>query len=97
MKARFDRTVATIGDVQPWRLHDLRRAVRTGLSRAGVLPFHAELVIAHQQSGVHGVYDRYRYHTEKLDALASWEALLVKIGIIDPPPANVFQLRDTAA
>lgn len=97
MKARLDRTVATIGEVEPWRLHDLRRAVRTGLSRAGVLPFHAELVIAHQQSGVHGVYDRFRYYTEKLDALASWEALLVKTGVIDPPPANVFPLRDAAA
>ena len=98
MKGRFDRTVATIGDVQRWRLHDLRRAVRTGLSRAGVLPFHAELVIAHQQSGVHGVYDRFRYRTEKLYALANWEALLVKNGIIDPPPVNVFPLlRDTAA
>jgi integrase len=97
MKARFDRTVATIGDVQPWRLHDLRRAVRTGLSRAGVLPFHAELVIAHQQMGVHAVYDLFRYHTEKLDALAGWEALLVKNGITDPPPANVVSLRDAAA
>jgi integrase len=97
MKARFDRTVATIRQIESWQLHDLRRTVRTGLSEAGILPFHAELVIGHQQAGVHGVYDLFRYHTEKLDALTRWEALLIKNGIIDPPPGNVVTLRDAAA
>jgi integrase len=76
MKARFDRTVAAISHVEPWQLHDLRRSVRTGLSEAGILPFHAELVIGHQQTGVHGVYDLFRYQGEKLDALGKWEDLL---------------------
>jgi integrase len=97
MKERFDRTVATIRQVEPWQLHDLRRSVRTGLSEAGVLPFHAELVIGHQQAGVHGVYDLFRYQGEKLDALTRWEALLVRNGIIDPPPDNVVSLQDAAA
>jgi hypothetical protein len=85
-KARFDRG---LDDVAPWQLHDLRRTVRTGLSRAGVPVFDAELIIAHQQSGVHGVYDKFRYQQEKLAGLDKWEQLLARI--IDPP-SNVTEL-----
>jgi len=55
--------------------------------------FSAELVIAHRQAGVHGVYDQFRYEAEKHAALERWEALLTQI--IDPPPApaNVIPLR----
>jgi integrase len=95
MKERFDKAVAKLGEVAHWTHHDLRRTTRTGLSRAGVLPFHAELVIAHQQAGVHGVYDRFRYHAEKLDALQRWEKLLAEI--VEPPPENVVQLPARAA
>jgi integrase len=95
MKARFDRTVASIGPVADWKIHDIRRFVRTALSRAGVLPFIAELVVAHQQSGVHAVYDKHRYFSEKLDALQRWEQLLVTI--IGPSPPNVVSLREAAA
>jgi integrase len=84
-KRRFDQTVAAIGPVAPWRLHDLRRTARTGLSRAGVLPFHAELVIGHRQAGVHATYDLHRYAAEKLDALERWEKLLESI--VDPSSA----------
>jgi integrase len=93
-KPRFDQAVADIGPVIPWRLHDLRRAARTGLSRAGVAPFDAELVIAHVQAGVHAVYDRHRYDAEKLAALRRWEDLLERI--IEPPPENVVALPSRA-
>jgi integrase len=85
-KAKFDRGL----DLDPWQLHDIRRTVRTGLSRAGVPVFDAELIIAHQQSGVHGVYDKFRYQQEKLNGLSSWEQLLARI--IDLP-SNVTELR----
>jgi integrase len=88
-KMRFDRAVAEIGRVEAWKIHDVRRSVRTGLARAGVPVFDAELVIGHQQSGVHRVYDRHRYDAEKLNALLRWEHLLDRI--IDPPP-NVIPL-----
>ena len=42
-KIRLDRIIATIAPVDPWQLHDLRRTVRTGLARAGVPVFDAEL------------------------------------------------------
>jgi integrase len=83
-----------LGGVEPWRLHDLRRTVRTGLSRAGVPVFEAELIIAHTQGGVHAVYDRHRYQKEKLDGLLGWEALLAEI--LEPPPDNVVNLAERA-
>jgi integrase len=78
-KKRFDRTITGIGHVAPFQLHDIRRSVRTGLSRAGVVPFYAELVIGHVQDGIHRVYDLHRYASEKRDALESWERLLEQI------------------
>jgi integrase len=89
-KRRLDKAIVAIGCVEPWQLHDLRRTVRTGLSRAGISVFEAELVIAHTQSGVHGVYDRHRYDDEKRAALEKWEQLLARIR---NPPANLIELR----
>src|SRR5262245_42553386 len=77
--------------ISDWRFHDLRRTVRTNLSALGVPPFIAELVIGHQQKGVHRVYDVHRYQAEKRDALQRWERKLHSI--IDPPPANVIELK----
>jgi integrase len=85
-KTAFDKRVAAIGPVAPWRIHDLRRTTRTGLSRAGVLPFYAELVIAHIQAGVHATYDLHRYSNEKAEALRNWENLL--FDIVGSPPAE---------
>jgi integrase len=56
----------------PWVLHDLRRTVRTGLSRIGVAPHIAELVINHVRTGVQAVYDRHQYEREIGEALARW-------------------------
>jgi integrase len=85
-KRRFDEGL----NIEPWQIHDIRRTVRTNLSKAQVPVFEAELIIAHQQSGVHGVYDKHRYNREKLNGLEKWEQLLTRI--IDPP-ANVMELR----
>jgi integrase len=74
-----------------WRFHDLRRTARTNLSSLGVSPFIAELVIGHQQKGVHKVYDVFRYQSEKRDALERWAGKLRTI--IAPPPANVVAIK----
>jgi len=74
-----------------WRFHDLRRTARTNLSSLGVSPFIAELVIGHQQKGVHRVYDTFRYQSEKRDALERWAGKLRTI--IAPPPANVVAIK----
>ena len=64
---------------EPWRIHDLRRTVRTGLSQLSVPPHIAELVIGHAAGGLVKVYDRYDYLPEKREALTRWAAHLLTI------------------
>lgn len=64
-----------LGDVDEWRLHDLRRTVATGLQRIGVRLEVTEAVLNHvsgSQSGIVGVYQRYNFSTEKRLALDAW-------------------------
>jgi integrase len=62
-----------------WTLHDLRRTLRTGMSKLGVLPHVAELVIGHARGGVEAIYDRHRYSLEIKAALARWAAYVTAI------------------
>ena len=78
-----------------WRLHDLRRTARSLMSRAGVPSEHAERVLNHKQSGIVGVYDRYRYESEKGRALEALAALLNRI--VHPAPNNVLPIVRVAA
>jgi len=83
--------------VPHWEVHDLRRTARTGLSTTGATPFIGELVVAHRQGGVHGVYDLHRYDAEKRAALEAWEAKLLSIvGAPEPPDDMVVPLRARA-
>jgi integrase len=59
--------------IEPWVVHDIRRTVRSGLSRLGVDVITAELVIGHKLKGIVGVYDRYERLTERRQALSMWE------------------------
>ncbi len=60
----------------PWRLHDIRRTVATGLGdRAGTQPHIVEAVLNHisgSKAGVAGVYNRAAYAAEKRIALDRW-------------------------
>ena len=60
----------------PWRLHDLRRSMRTALGNLGVLPHVAEMILNHRgdRSSVELTYDLSRYEAEVLAALAKWHA-----------------------
>jgi integrase len=62
-----------------WTLHDLRRTVRTNLSRLGVIQEVAEAVVAHRKQGVVKVYNRYDYLTETRAALEAWSTRLLEI------------------
>jgi len=62
-----------------WRIHDLRRTVRSRLSALKVPPHVAELVIGHSMRGMVKVYDRYDYLDEKREALDRWSELLMEI------------------
>jgi integrase len=70
-------------ELAPWKQHDLRRTVRTELSRIGVPPDIGEHVLGHVIGGVRGVYDKYEFLGEKRAALEKWAAELDRI--VKPP------------
>ena len=73
-----------------WRIHDIRRTMRTGLSALPVSDMVRELVIAHTRSGLHKVYDQYAYLDEKREALELWGKRLRSI--VMPLPDNIVAL-----
>lgn len=56
--------------------HDLRRTMRTGLSKLGIREEVCEAAIGHSKKGVAGVYDLYRYEKEVGEALLKWNDYL---------------------
>jgi integrase len=85
------RIAAAGASLEPWRVHDLRRTMRTGLGRIGVRPDVAEMCINHVRSGMIAVYDRYRYKPEIADALARWSEHLM--AVIEGRESKVVPLR----
>ena len=63
------------GELEDWRIHDIRRTVATGLERLGVKQQVVEALLNHtagSKAGISGVYQRYAYETEKREALDAW-------------------------
>jgi integrase len=75
----------------PWKNHDIRRTVRSQLSRLKVAEEVREAVLAHVRPGIKGVYDLHDYLDEKREALSLWATRLKSI--VEPPPSNVIALR----
>jgi hypothetical protein len=73
-----------------WVNHDIRRTVRSNLSRLKVTEEAREAVMAHARPGIKGTYDLYDYLDEKREALTLWAARLRSI--VEPAPVNVVQL-----
>jgi integrase len=70
--------------------HDLRRTLRTGLSRLRIDRDIREAVLAHTRPGVEGVYDRYDYKDEKKDALERWAAHIQSLTVPPEVRRNVI-------
>jgi integrase len=82
-------------ELAPWKNHDIRRTVRSRLSRLKVAEEAREAVLAHVRPGIKGVYDAHDYLDEKRDALEQWAARLRSI--VEPPPSeNVIPMRSRA-
>ena len=73
-----------------WVNHDIRRTVRSHLSRLKVAEEAREAVLAHVRPGIKATYDHYDYLDEKREALELWAAKLRSI--VEPPPTNVIRL-----
>ena len=62
-------------DIAPWRTHDIRRTVASGLQRLGVPLPVTEKVLNHisgSLGGIVGVYQRHDYEAERRVALERW-------------------------
>jgi integrase len=80
-------------ELQPWVTHDLRRVVRSALSRLRVPQEVAESVLGHVRPGIQGIYDQHTYFDEKREALVQWGALLRTIVEPSPTGSNVVAMR----
>jgi hypothetical protein len=76
--------------LEPWVNHDLRRTVRSGLSRLRVDHDVKEAILAHAKPGLVGVYDQYDLLDEKREALKAWGKRVRKI--VEPAPDNLVSL-----
>ena len=97
MDARMLRTLRAVarrrgedpGKVQlpDWTNHDIRRTVRSNLSRLKVSEEAREAVMAHVRPGIKGTYDLRDYLDEKREALELWAGRLRSI--VEPSLADV--------
>jgi len=69
----LDRKLAST--VRPWRLHDIRRCVATGMADIGIEPHVIEACLNHysgHRRGVAGIYNRSSYERAAAAAFARW-------------------------
>ena len=59
-------------EIEHWVPHDLRRTVRTGLSRLGCPSEVAEAALGHARTGIEGTYDLHKYESECKVWLQKW-------------------------
>lgn len=98
-KTQLDRCLAGHQSVVPWRIHDLRRTLATGLQKLGVRFEVVEAVLNHMsgsRSGVAGIYQRHDWADEKRSALQAWARHLERL--LDPvSDTNVVHLSSVQA
>jgi integrase len=81
----------------PFRLHDVRRSVATGMAGIGIAPDVIEACLNHQsgvKAGTAGTYNRYAYLPEKTAALARWSAHVS--GLIEGHTARIVPMKAAA-
>jgi len=61
-----------LDSIKDWSPHDLRRSVRTGLSRLGCRSEVAEAALGHSRKGIEGTYDLHSYEQECREWLQRW-------------------------
>ena len=94
-KDRLDALMAAeLGTLLPWRVHDIRRTVRTRLASLRVSDLVAETILGHGKKGLQRVYDQHQYLPEMREAMELWAGRLRDI--VSPAPENVVELRAKA-
>jgi integrase len=85
-KERLDKRLS----ITAWRLHDLRRTMRTHLSALPIEQHVREMMIGHAQRGITGVYDVHAYQAEQRKGFEQWAA---RLRSIVEPSEKVVRLR----
>jgi hypothetical protein len=82
--------------LEPFKVHDLRRVVRSHLSALEVPDHVAEMCLGHGRRGLQRIYDQHKYLDEQAAALERWAERLRSI-VTPTPPApladNVVAIR----
>jgi len=71
MKAKLDE----YAKLKPWRFHDVRRSVVSGMARIGIAPHVIEKCVNHKSGtfrGIVGVYQKHDFAKDKREAFAAW-------------------------
>jgi integrase len=79
----------------PFRLHDIRRSVASGMARLGINLPVIEKVLGHASgsfAGIVGVYQKHSFADEKRNALDAWGALVADL-VSGRPRRNVVRLH----
>ncbi len=71
-RRRYNMQQVWLDTIDDWSPHDLRRTVRTGLSRLGCRSEVAEAVLGHSRKGIEGTYDLHSYDAECREWLQRW-------------------------
>jgi integrase len=100
LKKRVDRKMKALAkaEIPPWRFHDIRRSVVTGMAELGIRPDVIELCVNHQsgaRGGVAGTYNRAAMLPERKQAFARWALHLA--GIVEQRPADIAILANEKA
>jgi integrase len=94
-KQLVDAGLAAAGvKLEPWRVHDIRRSVATGMAESGIAPHIVEAVLNHvsgHKAGIAGVYNRASYDREKRVALDRWADHVM--AAVEGRNTNVLPLR----
>ena len=76
-------------DMPPWRLHDIRRSVASGMARLGVSLPVIEKILNHTSgsfAGIVSVYQRHDFADEKRAALDRWGNFVA--GLVSGQPSE---------
>jgi integrase len=78
------KQVGKVMGITDWGNHDLRRTMKTVMSRIGVHPHVSEKVLGHRLAGILAVYDQHDYADEQREALERWAAHITQcVALVD--------------
>jgi integrase len=80
------------GLTEDWTLHDLRRTFRSGMTRLGVEPDVAEIMLNHRPDTLRSIYDRDPRLDARRDAAERWANHVQ--AVVDPASqANIIKIK----